>query len=107
MLEVRCAVICHPIIPAITDGSMVWSSAIVERNTLLSSDPNVSDVRSFNFSPPCRLTIYIDGVGIVGLSYYSKRFSTVTVPAVKIVAVARSRSPGPPFSVHAVQVSQP
>ena len=53
----------------------------------------------------CRL--YIDGVGIVGLSYYSTRFSIVAVPAVKIVAVTRLHLPSPPCSVHAVQVSQP
>ena len=83
MLEIRRAVICHPIIFAVADGSMVWSSTIAERNTLSSFDPNVSDVRAFDFSPPRMLTIYRWGWDCwIILIFYA--FSTVAVPSVVI-----------------------
>ena len=50
ILEIRRSVSCHPVIPAFAAESMVRFSVVVDRSTLSSSDPNVSDVRPSKFS---------------------------------------------------------
>ena len=84
---------CLPVIPAVADGFMVWSSTVAERNVLSTSDLFGFRCPILFYFPAARVDLYIYGVGIVGIIVFSIiRFWTVARCRSHALSCSRARS---------------